>query len=181
MAVRTTMPTRLICGDSIQLSLDDLGQAYPASDGWQVSLALSPLAGGVPVVVNATGGSGSPWLVTLTSTASAALNPGQFGWAIRAIKDGIRDTPLLGKIVVLADPAATNADQRSQAQRVLDAIDAVIENRASATDLKVTFADGRSIERLSHSELLAMRKDYAARVARENASSRGPVRILARL
>jgi hypothetical protein len=184
MQTVTSFPARLISGDSLVLDLAALGADYPESSGWALSLALSALNGGAAVVVDGVEVAGV-WSITLSTTTSATLSPGRFGWALRAVKSGFRDTLDFGQFDCLPDPASGTADRRSHAQRALALIEAAIEGRASATDLKFTFADGRSIERMSHSELLKMRAEYAGIVAREQRGARSGAssgqRILASL
>ena len=180
MTTRSKMPTQIIAGDSLALSLAGAASDYPASDGWAVSLVLTPNAGGTPVSTSATGGSDS-WDITLTSSSSAALAAGTHRWAIAAAKSGERETIAFGSVEVLADPTALDTDQRSQARRALDAIDAVLENRAGSADLEFTFADGRSIRKVPHSELLQLRRHFAQRVQAEQRKSTGPKRVVVSL
>lgn len=175
----TKMPARFIGGDSLDFVLSAAAGAYPASEGWSVALTLTPMAGGTKVVAAATGGSTS-WNVTLTSAATNGLT-GNYRYLFAATKGGERSTIAFGTVEILPNPATDSTDQRSQAQRTLDAIDAVLEGRASKSDLKVEFADGRSIERLSHGELIELRKYFAGRVAAERRGNRGPGRVVMRL
>lgn len=171
----TTMPAQIIAGDSLALSLAAAASAYPAASGWAVKLTLTPMAGGAPVEAAATGGASS-WDIALTSAASAALAAGTHRYLIAATKAAERSSIVFGELLVLANPAA-NTDQRSPAQRALDAIDAVLEERASASDLKFVFEDGRSIERMPHGELIRLRDFYARRVAAAKRGARGPGRV----
>ncbi len=172
------MPASLIAGDSLRLSI--AGGDYPAAEGWSVAMVLQALAGGAPTSVNATV-EGGDWLLMLTSTASAALAPGSYRYLIAATNEGDRQTIDHGELLVKPDPAKPATDQRSAARRALDAIDAVLESRASSEDLKYTFADGRALDKIPHGDLLALRKHYARIVARETNKGRGPKRVLVRL
>jgi hypothetical protein len=172
------MPASLIAGDSLRLAIP-VGD-YPADEGWAVSLVLQALAGAAPVTVNASDDDGD-WLMVLASANSADLVPGGYRYLIAATKDGDRQTIDHGDMQVRPDPAKPATDQRSPARRALDAIDAVLENRASSEDMKFTFADGRALEKVPHADLLALRKHYARIVARETNKGRGPKRVLMRL
>lgn len=175
------MPASLIAGDALRLAIP--AGDYPAAGGWAVSLVLQPLAGGAPVTVTGTDGA-AEWLLLLTSAVSGDLakwGAGPFQYLIAATKDGDRSTIEHGQIQVLPDPAASAIDQRTGARRALDAIDAVLESRASSEDMEFTFADGRALKKVPHGELLALRKHYARIVARENTKGRGPKRVLIRL
>lgn len=172
------MPAQMIAGDSLRLSI--AGGDYPASEGWAVSLVLQKIAGGAPVTVNASD-DGGDWSIVISSAASGQLQPGPHRYLIAATKAGDRSTIDHGQIEVLPDPAKPAQDQRSPARRALDAIDAVLEGRASSEDMKFTFADGRALEKIPHADLLALRKHYARIVAREATKGRGPKRVLVRL
>lgn len=172
------LPATLIAGDSLRLAIA-VGK-YNQADGWSVALVLQPLAGGSPATVAAIVAD-NEWLMVLSSAASAQLAPGKVQYLIAATKDGNRSTIDHGQIVVLPDPAAANVDQRSYAQRALDAIDAVLERRASAEEMEFTFADGRAVKMFSPVDLLTLRKHYARLVSRENSKGRGPRRVLMRL
>ena len=162
------------------LRLAAAGGDYPAADGWAVAMAIAPDSGGTVTSVSASD-DGGEWVVTLTAAASAALSPGVHGWAIRASKAGFRETILAGSLLVEADIAA-DTDRRSHARRVLDAVEAAIEGRATSADLEYVFADGRSIKMMGHDELYRMRDRYRREVAREEGRGAGgrPVRIVPR-
>ena len=172
------MPASLIAGDSLLLAIP-VGN-YPASAGWAVSLVLQALAGGAPVSANATDGA-AEWDIAVASSVSTALAPGSYRYLIAATKAGDRSTIASGEVEVLPDPAKAAQDQRSQARRSLDAIDAMLEGRASSEDMKFTFADGRALEKIPHADLLALRQHFARKVACEINKGRGPKRVLVRL
>lgn len=172
------MPAQMIAGDSLLLAIP-VGN-YPSSAGFAVSLVLQALAGGAPVTVNATDGV-AEWDIAVSSAVSVNLAPGAYRYLLAATISGNRSTIDSGEIEVLPDPARAAQDQRSQARRALDAIDAVLEGRASSEDMKFTFADGRALEKIPHADLLALRQHFARKVAREADKGRGPKRVLMRL
>lgn len=172
------VPAQIIAGDSLNLSI--AAGDYPASAGWEVALVLTPIGGGTPVSVDGTGG-GDEWMIALASAASADLAAGLYRYLIAATRSGERSTIDHGQVNVLADPASAMTDLRSAAQRALEAIDAVLENRAGSEDMKFEFADGRSLEKIPHGELLQLRRHYARIVARETGKGRGPRRVLVRM
>lgn len=174
-------PAEIVAGDKAAWRRDDLAGDYGSADGWSLAYLLVK-AGGGSVTVTMTADS-QGW----KALADAATWPaGPRDWFLQATHTSFGKTTLdRGKLTVLPDPAAAGAgyDPRSHAKRVLDSIEAAIEGRASKTDLKTTLADGRSIERLSHKELLDMRDAYAGKVQREErrASGKGPGRVLVRM
>jgi len=175
---RSRMPAQIIAGDSLTLALA-VG-AYPAADGWAVSLTLTPEAGGTPLTVSGTDGLAA-WNIAVTSANSTALASGLHRYLVAAAKSGERSTIDYGQIMVLADPTASATDLRTAAKQALDAIDAVLADRATAQDMKFVFADGRTIEKIPHRDLLDLRRHYARIVARETSKGRGPKRVQMRL
>lgn len=172
------MPAQIIAGDSLRLVI--ASGDYPASAGWAVALVLTPMAGGTPVSVNGSE-AGGEWIMALSSAASDDLAAGRYRYLIAATKEGDRTTIEHGQVEVLANPADNATDLRSPAQRALDAIDAVLANRASSEDMEFTFEDGRALKKVPHADLLALRRHYARIVAREIGKGRGPRRVMMRL
>jgi hypothetical protein len=78
-------------------------------------------------------------------------------------------TVATGKITVLASFASATLDNRSQAQRTLDSINATIEGRASIDQQKIEIG-GRLLWRTPIPELLVLRDRYAAMVNNEKAA-----------
>lgn len=181
MTETVTVPLRLIRGDSLVLRLEAAGADWPVTAGWALSMALAPDSGGTVTTIDAVD-DGGEWVLTLTTTQSAALTVGLQSWAIRASKSGLRETVMQGTLSVDADIAA-NTDRRSHARRVLDLIEAAIEGRATSVDLEYIFEDGRSVKSMGHDELWRMRDRYRREVAREEGRGAGarPARIVPRL
>ena len=74
--------------------------------------------------------------------------------------------PLSPDHLIHKDFANTNADLRSHAKKVLDAIEAVIENRATVDQSSFSIA-GRSLSRMSIDELLTLKNRYKAEYLKE--------------
>jgi len=66
-----------------------------------------------------------------------------------------------GMTTLVANFADTNADLRTHAKKVLDSIQAVIENRATVDQSSFTIA-GRSLSRMTIEELFMVRDRYRA-------------------
>lgn len=175
----TSMPASMVAGDSLVVDFSAAATEFPAAQGWSVTLVLVPVAGGALLSINCTGGASS-WTAAITPTQSQGLVAGKYSFALRAAKSGLRSTIEKGDINVLPDVVA-NQDQRTKYQRILDAIDAVLESRATSSDLRTRFPDGREVERVPHAELLKLRDYYVRKVANEARGRTGPKRILSRL
>lgn len=175
------VPAQIVAGDTLKIVSAQLAADYPASAGWAVSWLFVPISGGVPVT-QAGADDVDGWTCTVSAATTASWPAAPWRWTVRAVKSGETLTVQSGETRVLPNPSTSNVDHRSHAEKVLSALEAAIEGRASKTDLEVQFEDGRRIKFMPHAELLAMRDTYAAKVAAEQrVRTGGPMRILARL
>lgn len=156
------VPARLTAGDSWAWV-----SGVPAAEGVDLAVTLRPLAGGSPVRVAASIEDGRR-VARHAAALTALVPPGVYLWAevLTRPADGARWTAGAGRVEVLPDPGASGGDLRSQAERILDAIDARLEGRANA-DCDAYSIEGRSISRTPLEVLLRVRGVYARRVAAE--------------
>ena len=180
VTIPTTEPTEIRAGDSVKWtrSLSD----YPAST-WTLSYALRG-PGEIDITASADGDDHS---VSELPATTAGWTEGIYNWVAK-VTDGT-DTYTIdeGTVEILEDLAAVTGayDGRSHAKKVLDAIEAVIEGRASQDQMSYTIA-GRSLARTPIPDLLKLRDRYRAEYAQEGraekaANSKGHAgRILAR-
>lgn len=140
---------------------------YPATAGWVLKLRLVPRSTGVAATYTAAA-SGADHRVTVSAAVTATWVAGAYGWATWVEKAGERYSLQSGQVTVLADPAQAleSADTRTHAQKVLDAVQAVIEGRASSTQAEYQIA-GRAVKHIPMAELLALRDRYAWMVRAE--------------
>lgn len=175
-------PISATAGDTIswQKSLPD----YPASAGWVLSYAFI----GVDVHSAVAIADGDDFTVTITATDSAAWVPGDYVWQATVAFGAERYTVATGRLSILADLTRQTAgfDARSSARRMLDAVEAVLERRASSAELEVTY-NGRALKYMPISDLLALRDRCRADVRAEDNAARaasgcgpGYARILTR-
>lgn len=131
-------PDTIIAGDTLDfvVSVPD----YPASDGWTLKYRLTPRFTSptqAPVTITAaTDADGASYDVQAAPATTAAWGAGAYTWARWVEKTGARQTlSESGQLEIKADPSLTGQgfDSRSHARIVLEAIEAVIENRASST------------------------------------------------
>ena len=109
--------------------------------------------------------------VTLDSATTETWSVGRYDWTAYVTNGGgdrkVVDT---GVITINPDPAAGEPyDGRSHARKMLDAIEAALENRATAQQLDMirgTFSD-RTIE-LQPERLITLRDKYRSEVAGED-------------
>lgn len=163
-AIPTQEPTTVTAGDTIQwqIALPD----YPATDGWTLKYALRGSAGVINITSTA---SGADHLVTVAAATSALWAHGTYQFT-RYVEKGVaetleRATLDSGTITVERNWAAvtTAVDTRSHVKKVLDAIEAVLEGRASRSDAEYEVDTGNGRRRLKSvpvAELIALHSRY---------------------
>jgi len=163
---RTNYPTQepdtLVIGDRWMWKRPDLITDYPTSD-YALTYEFHQDAGGGgshKFTIAATETSDS-YIVEIPSATTASLSSGQYNWYafITRSSDSQRIAVDEGHAKLELNFANTNADNRSHAKKVLDAIEAVLENRASQDQMSYSIA-GRSLSRMSIDDLLKFRDRY---------------------
>jgi hypothetical protein len=161
------IPSEISAGITFRLPLSF--SEYPAPD-WELSLILRG-----PVAIDLFA-SGADEAHTFLAAAAVTANwaPGPYWWQLRA-SDG-SDVVLVSegqsKVLVDISAVAVGFDGRSHSQRVLQAIEAVIENRASI-DQESYSINNRSLSRTPVSDLLKLRDRYRAEVSSAAAAKAG--------
>jgi hypothetical protein len=165
MATPTTEPDLIVAGDTAKWlrSLDD----YPASESWVLSYTLVSAAQRYTFSATA---SGADHLVTVAATTTATWVAGTYTWRAQVSKAGEVYTVGTGSLTVRPS-FATATDGRSHARRTLEAIEAVIEGRATS-EVSYYMIGGRQLRYIEPAQLLALRDRYRAEVAREDAAQR---------
>lgn len=116
------------------------------------------------------------WEFTITAAQSATLAAGTYTVAIVAegtIAATLERHPVARQTVTVQPNVVTAVagDFVSPAKRLLDAIDAVLEDRVTA-DVAAYTIGGRAVTAIPIMELTALRGIYAAKVARERSGGR---------
>lgn len=121
---------------------------------------------------------GSAHVLALGAAETSAMTPGDYAYSLRVKSGGTVHEVEAGRLTLAPDLAnlAAGSDTRSQARRTLDAIDAVIEKRASQDQEKYRI-NNRELWRTPLADLLLLRDRYAFLVAREERKARGKGRF----
>lgn len=163
------MKDLLIVGDTLEFLTTVT--AYPPADGWTLKYRLVPRSSGTAIEITATT-SGSDYLVQVGSATTATWTAGEYSWLSWVEKTGARYTVDTGLVTLQANPATTASwDARSHAQKVLEAIEAVMENRATLDQMEYTIG-GRSLRRTPLADLIKLHRRYQALVANEEAAQK---------
>jgi len=161
-------PGKIAAGDSLDWnrSLPD----YPASDGWTLHYALFN-ATAVYSITSAADGDNHA--VSVDSATTATWASGRYDWtAYVTHTDGRKRSLFAGTIIITPDLTAGPYDGRSHARKMLDAIEAALEGRATADEMdliKGQFGE-RAIERKS-AELIVARDRYRREVKSEETAA----------
>jgi hypothetical protein len=166
-----TEPTTFIVGDRLAWKRTDLGTDYaPASYALQYSARLESTATEITITA---GESGSDYIVEVAAAATAAYTAGIYHWQAYIVRssDSERITVDSGTFEVKANRDAAATDPRGHVKKVLDAIEAIIEKRASK-DQESYSIQGRSLGRTPISDLILLRDRYRAEWVREQRAER---------
>lgn len=143
--------------------------AYPVGD-WVLTLALR---GASKIDLTATV-DGTAHVFDASAATTAGWLPGTYWYTVRATgEDGVFEVER-GSLSITPDIAAAGDqfDGRTHARKVLDAIDAVIEKRATQDQLRYVI-NNRELWRTPLPELMKFRALYAGMVKREEARAKG--------
>lgn len=172
ITIPTTEPSEILAGDTLQWTktLSD----YLATAGYTLKYRLINAAGKIDITAAA---SGADHAVSVSAVLTAAYASGTYTWTSYVEKGAgetlERYTVETGTITVKPSLATQSAglDTRSHAKKVLDAIEAVIEGRASRSDSEYSIG-GRTLRNMTHDELIKMRSFYQQEYSREQAAER---------
>lgn len=163
--MRTAAPSRFTAGES--LSWKKSFSDYLAGDGWTLTYYFRGPGKGFDAEASA---DANAFIVTVPASDTAVCVPGDYAYQGVVTKDSESIVVDRGSVTVLpglaSTPVTESFDGRSQAQRILDAIDATLEGKATADQLEYTIGN-RQLKRYSMAELLQVRDRYASIVARE--------------
>lgn len=158
-------PLELRAGDTIQWQRTDLVDRYPSDDGWNLKYHYSNKDHAFTVTATATPGA-KTFDILISATDSAAYNPGVYTWVARVDKAQEEFTVDEYRAEVRPNlSSGSPVDDRTHAEKVLSAIEAVIERRASIDQQNYTIG-GRSLGRTPLADLIELRNTYRAEVDR---------------
>jgi hypothetical protein len=167
-SIPTTEPTTITRGDTVTwtISLPD----YLPADGWTLKYAF--VSADDQVLVTATDNGDGTYLVTISASSSQAFEEGVYhwqGWVETGEGETLESyTVSRGQVEVRErfEDQTSGYDARSFAKKTLDAIEAVLEDRATEKDLSYSIA-GRSLSKMTLRELQDAREYWLARYKEE--------------
>jgi hypothetical protein len=162
----TTEPNELQLGDFWAWKRIDLSTDYPTAS-YSLSYEFNLVDGSTAANFTLTATeSNDEYLIETSNTTS--YTAGEYNWVayITRSSDSARIKLTEGFTEIQENYATTTSSVRSHAKKVLDAIEAVIENRATMDQSSMSIA-GRSLSRLTIDELLQFRDRYKAEYLKE--------------
>lgn len=169
----TREPAELIAGDRWAWKRTDLGSDYPPA-AYQLKYSAR-LEGSDPQEIEITAvASGSDFVVEVPGTETGKYVPGRYQYHVYIVRISDSERVTLGGggfFDVRANRDKSADDPRTHAKKVLDAIEAVIEGRASKDQEEYSIS-GRQLRRTPIPELLKLRDVYRAEVRGQEASAK---------
>lgn len=162
-------PLEIVAGDFVQWKISDLVADYP-TDEYTLTYTARISGQRDEFQITATAGS-DHYLVTATSTATASYAPGIYEWQQEIIRDSDSARRILsrGQFTVIADLDIPGTDLRTHAEIMVSKIESILSGKADSDVSSYSIA-GRSLTKMSFTELLDARDYYRAEVIREKAS-----------
>lgn len=176
--VTRKIPQAITAGLSVSIALELVNNRPPE---WQ---ALLLLRGPKAVTIEATASDdGRMHHFRVPATETAGWPAGRYSYSLRATTgDGEEVVEIeVGGLTIKPDLAAMadGTDTRDHVRKVLDAIEAVIEKRATRDQERYTI-QGRELWRTSIPDLLLLRDRYREELRRANAAAAGRSSLLGR-
>jgi len=154
---------KLRAGDTWKWRRDDL-VSYPASE-WTLKYYF--LKAGKQIVITAVA-DGNSYKVEVSKTETKDYPAGIYGWIAKVSKGNEEYTVDTGTVEILPDlaSAATGYDTRSQTKKILDAIEATLEGRATKDQQSYSIA-GRTLSKIPIPDLIVLRDKYRIEYEKE--------------
>ena len=158
MTIPTTEPTEFVRGDTVKW-IKRLNDYLPA-DGWQLNYSFS--GEGRKLSAAGTDNGDGSHAVTISATESAKFPAGDYVWQAAVSKSGERYTVSAGRISVKPDisDVASGYDGSSHIKKVLDALEATLEGKASHDHKEISLPGGQSISKLTPEEVIKWHSHY---------------------
>lgn len=169
MTTPETEPTSLRAGDTWKWKRTDLTD-YPAPT-WTLKYEFKNKTTAFEITA-AQDGSTSAFAVTVAMATTAGYAAGKYSWVATVSNGSERYTVDSGTFEVTKDFNDNTAyDGRSHAQKTLEAIEAVIEGRATMDQQEYSIGD-RTLKRTPMADLLKLHSRYSAMVEAEVAAEK---------
>lgn len=162
-------PVEIVVGDYIQWKRSDIADDYPTSSGYTAEYVARITGGGSNEIKLPQSGSSTDdyYLFTVSSATSESFLPGLYHWQLEITQtsSGNRIVVDTGDFEAIPDMDSNQADPRNHAEIMVAKIESLLAGKADSDVAEYTIA-GRSLTKLSFSELLQARDYYKKEVSR---------------
>jgi hypothetical protein len=160
-------PIKIVVGDFIQWKKSDLAQSYPPATHSAEYVARITAGGSSEIKLPAIERS-TYYLFQVSSATSAGFVAGFYHWQLEITEtaSGNRIVVERGEFEAIVDLDENNTDPRTHAEVMLAKIESLLEGRADK-DVASYSIQGRSISKMTISDLLQWRDYYRKEVNRE--------------
>ena len=137
---------------------------YPASEGWALAYRIYNADNNYDADAAT---DGDEFVIEIAATETDTWLPGEYKWAALVSKDDQRFTAAQGVLTIRPNPVSdSGVDGRTHPEKVLDAINKVIEGKASRDQQSFKIGD-RELVRIPMAELLTLKARYERYVEQE--------------
>lgn len=164
-------PESFVSGDYVTWKRSDIVSDYPTSD-----YSAQYIARGIDDNVNeftiTSTKQGTHFLFTANNSITGSILPADYAWQLEIIRDSDSARIVIdrGEFKVKADLDTSGIDSRSHSEIMLAKIESLLSGKADS-DVAEYEIGGRSLKKLSFSELVDARNYYRAEVLREKQQS----------
>lgn len=160
-------PLKIVVGDFIQWKKTSLAETYPPATHSAQYIARITAGGASEIILPAIERS-DYYLFQVSSATSETFTAGFYHWQLEVIETATSNRIVVerGEFEAIPDLDANGADPRTHAEIMLDKIESLLEGRADK-DVSSYSIQGRSISKMSISDLLQWRDYYRKEVLKE--------------
>jgi hypothetical protein len=160
----TEVPRAIVIGDFVQFKLTEYSSDYANTAHTLTFVARAATGANVEFTITATN-TGNDYLFTADSATTAAYTAGAYHYQIEVLETSSSNRIVVdqGELDVTVDLDVNAVDPRTHAEKMLQKIESVLENRADADVSSYSIA-GRSLTKMSPEELLTWRDNYRREV-----------------
>ena len=163
-------PKDIVVGDFLQWKRSDLTD-YKTSDGYTAEYVARITGGGSNEIKlpQAAGSTDDYYLFSISSATTASFAPGIYHWQLEITQtsSGNRIVVDIGDFNAIPDMDSNQADPRIHAEIMVDKIQSLLQGKADSDVSNYSIA-GRSLTKLSFTELLEARDYYRREVVKHN-------------
>lgn len=177
-------PSEIFIGDSLTWIRRNVQAVYEndngtidtedikASEGWTLKYVAVGRLGIISITASADDDNADDFKFSVAAATTGAYVAGDYEYQVVATKTTTRYTIATGRVTAKDNIAGRSAlyDNRSHAKKVLDAIEAVLESRATKDEMSISIA-GRELSRTSIPDLIKFRMAYKAEYEAEVAAA----------